>query len=257
MHKILQSHFLCAFVANLKIGAIYALYPESFCDKNLAIRKVFAFCDSGNHQYKLFGTELNFLSPETKSWRPPGDLGPLFRNLFFSIVDDFPNTSVVATHTFASNMLSRTSLRSSLMMIVPSMAITKSVKVRRNKLNILCIRSISCLWTKCHFFILREKILKSFKRSVFSSSPEEDVHGLHSSEHLDCLLDLVRWVVVWQLSVEKNQIIKIRQVWMASTLVIISRLEHLCSGNNHQLKPMNNKWTTSRPEHVLSQPLQS
>ena len=34
------------FVANLKIGAIYVLYPESFCDKNLAIRKVFAFCDS-------------------------------------------------------------------------------------------------------------------------------------------------------------------------------------------------------------------
>ena len=30
----------------MKIGAIYALYPESFCDKNLAIRKVFAFCDS-------------------------------------------------------------------------------------------------------------------------------------------------------------------------------------------------------------------
>ena len=26
--------------------AIYALYPENFCDKNLAIRKVFAFCDS-------------------------------------------------------------------------------------------------------------------------------------------------------------------------------------------------------------------
>ena len=35
-----------AFVANLKIDAIYAFYPESFCDKNLAIRKVFAFCDS-------------------------------------------------------------------------------------------------------------------------------------------------------------------------------------------------------------------
>ena len=46
MHKILQNHLLCAFVANLKIGAIYALYLESFCDKNLAIRKVFAFCDS-------------------------------------------------------------------------------------------------------------------------------------------------------------------------------------------------------------------
>ena len=42
MHKILQTHLLRAFVANLKIGAIYALYPESFCDKNLATRKVFA-----------------------------------------------------------------------------------------------------------------------------------------------------------------------------------------------------------------------
>ena len=40
MQKILQNHLLCAFVAKLKIGAIYALYPESFCDKNLA------FCDS-------------------------------------------------------------------------------------------------------------------------------------------------------------------------------------------------------------------
>ena len=46
LSKILQNHLLCAFVANLKIDAIYALYPESFCDKNLAIRKVFAFCDS-------------------------------------------------------------------------------------------------------------------------------------------------------------------------------------------------------------------
>ena len=46
MLKILQAHLLRAFVANLKIDAIYALYPESFCDKNLAIRKVFAFCDS-------------------------------------------------------------------------------------------------------------------------------------------------------------------------------------------------------------------
>ena len=46
MHKILQNHLLCAFVANLKIAALFALYPESFCGKNLAIRKVFAFCDS-------------------------------------------------------------------------------------------------------------------------------------------------------------------------------------------------------------------
>ena len=51
MHKILQNHLLRAFVANLKIDAIYALYPESFCGKNLAIRKVFAFCDSGNDEH--------------------------------------------------------------------------------------------------------------------------------------------------------------------------------------------------------------
>ena len=37
MLKILQAHLLRAFVANLKIDAIYALYPESFCDKNLAM----------------------------------------------------------------------------------------------------------------------------------------------------------------------------------------------------------------------------
>ena len=46
MLKILQAHPLRAFVAILKIDAIYALYPESFCDKNLAVRKVFAFSDS-------------------------------------------------------------------------------------------------------------------------------------------------------------------------------------------------------------------
>ena len=46
MLKILQAHLLRAFVANSKIDAIYALYPESFCDKNLAVRKVFAFSDS-------------------------------------------------------------------------------------------------------------------------------------------------------------------------------------------------------------------
>ena len=46
LSKFLQNHRLCAFVGNLKIDAIYVLYPESFCDKNLAIRKVFAFCDS-------------------------------------------------------------------------------------------------------------------------------------------------------------------------------------------------------------------
>ena len=46
LHKILQTHLLRAFVANLKIYAIYALYPESFCNKNPAIWKVFAFSDS-------------------------------------------------------------------------------------------------------------------------------------------------------------------------------------------------------------------
>ena len=46
MLKILQAHLLQVFVANLKIDAIYVLYPESFWDKNLAIRKVFAFSDS-------------------------------------------------------------------------------------------------------------------------------------------------------------------------------------------------------------------
>ena len=43
LSKILQNHLLCAFVANLKIDA---LYPESFCGKNCANRNVFAFCDS-------------------------------------------------------------------------------------------------------------------------------------------------------------------------------------------------------------------
>ena len=46
MLKILHAHLLRTFVANSKIDAIYALYPESFCDKNLAVRKVFAFSDS-------------------------------------------------------------------------------------------------------------------------------------------------------------------------------------------------------------------
>ena len=47
MLKILQAHFLGAFVANSQIDGIYTLYPESFCDKNLAVRKVFAFSDFG------------------------------------------------------------------------------------------------------------------------------------------------------------------------------------------------------------------
>ena len=53
MVKILQAHLLRTFVANLKICTIYALYPESFCNKNLAIRKVFAFSDSGKDKRKL------------------------------------------------------------------------------------------------------------------------------------------------------------------------------------------------------------
>ena len=60
MHKILQNHLLCAFVANLKIGGIYALYPESFCDKDLAIRKVFAFSDSG----------MDVIRSDNIEWRP-------------------------------------------------------------------------------------------------------------------------------------------------------------------------------------------
>ena len=54
MHKILQNHHLGAFVANLKIGTIYALYPESFCDKNLAIRKVFVFVTLGEKAHKCY-----------------------------------------------------------------------------------------------------------------------------------------------------------------------------------------------------------
>ena len=35
------------FCREIKDVPIYALYPESFCVKNLATRKVFAFSDSG------------------------------------------------------------------------------------------------------------------------------------------------------------------------------------------------------------------
>ena len=48
----LQTHFLRVFVANLKNDAIYGFYPESFCDKNLAIWKVFAFSDSAQNWRK-------------------------------------------------------------------------------------------------------------------------------------------------------------------------------------------------------------
>ena len=60
MHKILQIHLLCAFVANLKIDA---LYPESFCDKNLAIRKVFAFCDSAVHLLTFYSVLVFLICP--------------------------------------------------------------------------------------------------------------------------------------------------------------------------------------------------
>ena len=53
MFKILQAHLLRAFVANSKIDATYVLYPESFCDKNLVVRKVFAFYDSTEQIYTL------------------------------------------------------------------------------------------------------------------------------------------------------------------------------------------------------------
>ena len=50
----MQTHFLRVFVANLTNDAIYGFYPESFCEKNLAIRKVFAFCKSAPHSQKKF-----------------------------------------------------------------------------------------------------------------------------------------------------------------------------------------------------------
>ena len=59
MHKILQIHLLRAFVAYLKIDTIYVLYPESFCNKNLAIRKVFAFSDSDWGTYVHYETGEN------------------------------------------------------------------------------------------------------------------------------------------------------------------------------------------------------
>ena len=47
LENLAKPHFMricCEFE-----NAIYTLYPESFCDKNLAIRKVFTFCDSGHY----------------------------------------------------------------------------------------------------------------------------------------------------------------------------------------------------------------
>ena len=80
MLKILQSHLLCAFVAKLKI---YALYPESFCDKNLAIRKVFAFCGSVVFDIVLVFT-WNLLSRRgeevVRSYRPAQDNQVLYND---------------------------------------------------------------------------------------------------------------------------------------------------------------------------------
>ena len=59
LSKMLQNHLLSAFVVDLKIDAIYTLYPESFCNKNLAIQKVFAFCDS---DVALYCTILHYLA---------------------------------------------------------------------------------------------------------------------------------------------------------------------------------------------------
>ena len=60
MLKILQAHLLRAFVVNLKIDAIYALYPESLSDKYLAVRKVFAFSDSGPWFHVLHNSKSLF-----------------------------------------------------------------------------------------------------------------------------------------------------------------------------------------------------
>ena len=40
------NHTFYAELLRIKNDLIYAFYSESFCDKNLAIRKVFAFSDS-------------------------------------------------------------------------------------------------------------------------------------------------------------------------------------------------------------------
>ena len=61
LSKILQNHLKYAFVADLNFDAIYALYPESFCDKKLAIWKVFAFCDSDKEDNMNSNTLLELL----------------------------------------------------------------------------------------------------------------------------------------------------------------------------------------------------
>ena len=118
MHKILQSHLLCAFVANLKIGAIYALYPrrgphltssskwvgepdylypESFCDKNLANRKVFRFlwlCATHNHANTLTHTILSRIQPHPLTHTAIQLMTALLRDAFqqekhFTMWDEF------------------------------------------------------------------------------------------------------------------------------------------------------------------------
>ena len=56
LSKILQNHLLCAFVADLKIDAIYALHPESFATKILLSGK-----------FSLFVTLLDMTKKKTKT----------------------------------------------------------------------------------------------------------------------------------------------------------------------------------------------
>ena len=55
--------------------AIYALYPESFCSGNLAIRKVFAFSDSGftmmihtEKRYNDKDDDLKVFAEDNQAW---------------------------------------------------------------------------------------------------------------------------------------------------------------------------------------------
>ena len=81
MHKILQNHLLCAFVANLKIDTIYALYPESFCDKNLAIRKLFAFFYSGPRCPRVSESAQSAQNLKSVQSVQNGEKGPRVANL--------------------------------------------------------------------------------------------------------------------------------------------------------------------------------
>ena len=82
-----QTHLLWAFVANLKIDAIYALYLESFCEPNLAIRKVFAFSDSE----VLIGCPIQFL--------PPLNISNKYLTLKSNVlVDNFQSTNHLPSH---------------------------------------------------------------------------------------------------------------------------------------------------------------